>query len=58
MAENSFDGKPKKKKGHYRSTQRKGNGIGLASIDAAAKRYGGTSRFYNDDEKYYSEVML
>ncbi len=58
MAENSFDGKPKKKKGHYLSTNRKGNGIGLASIDAAAKRYCGTSRFYNDEEKFYSEVML
>ena len=58
IVENRFNGKVKKKGNEYLSTNRKGNGIGLSSITSTAENYGGTARFYNDNETFYSEVML
>ena len=58
IVENRFNGKVKKKGSEYLSTNRNGKGIGLSSITSTAENYGGTARFYNDKEKFYSEVML
>ena len=58
ILENRFNGVTKLKGGQYLSTNKKGNGIGLASVILIAERYGGTARFHHDDKVFYSEVML
>ena len=57
---NSFSGTVKKQGGRYLSTHRKGSGIGLDSISAAAQRCGGAASFSHDEEKkeFYIDIML
>ncbi len=59
VSTNSFDGKVlKNRDGSYRSSKHGGQGTGLSSIAAAAEKYGGSSRFYNSDKEFYTDVVL
>ena len=45
VATNSFDGQLRISGGHYLSTRRQGQGLGLKSISQTAAAYGGSARF-------------
>lgn len=55
---NTFDGIVKKDKDKYLSTKTNGHGIGLESIKTTVKKYNGFVNFYNDNEKFYTDIML
>lgn len=57
-AENPFDGKIRKARNRYLSTSKNGSGIGLLSIKVTVEKYGGTVRFYNDEHRFFSEIMM
>lgn len=58
VAVNSFDGRVRQDGSMYRSTKRKGSGIGLSSIDTIAKKYGGDVQFSHKDNEFYSNVVI
>ncbi|MBR1628165.1 MAG: GHKL domain-containing protein [Lachnospiraceae bacterium] len=58
VATNSFDGRIRQKEGHYFSTRRSGQGMGLISIAQAAEKYGGSARFAHEGTEFYSDVVL
>lgn len=55
---NSFDGIVTFTDGHYFSTKRKGNGIGLSSIAQTARKYGGDVRFSHKDNEFSIDVAM
>lgn len=38
--------------------QKAGSGIGLLSIQTTAERYHGSTRFYNEEMEFISNIML
>lgn len=58
VSTNSFDGKTRKGKDGYRSTKHSGRGTGLASIAAAAEKYGGLVQFSDNGAEFYVDIML
>ena len=56
--ENPFDGAVKEKDGVFRSSKRKGDGVGLQSVRHIAERSGGASTFTYRDGVFRARVML
>ena len=56
--ENPFDGMVKEKDGVFRSSKRKGDGVGLRSVRHIAERSGGASTFTYQDGVFRARVML
>ena len=55
---NSFDGVINKENGKYFTTKDTGHGIGLDSIKTTVKNYNGYANFYNDNENFYTDIMM
>ncbi|MEQ2659612.1 GHKL domain-containing protein [Roseburia amylophila] len=55
---NSFNGIVKKMNRQFLSTTESGSGIGLLSIQTTAERYHGSTRFYNEETEFISNIML
>ena len=58
VSTNRFDGNVRKGRDGYRSTRHSGTGIGLASMIAAAEKYGGFAKVSNSDTEFYVDVVL
>lgn len=58
VSTNSFDGKTRTRKEGYLSTRHSGMGIGLASITAAAEKYGGSARASHSDKEFFMDIVL
>ena len=58
VAENNFNGKVRCEGGHYYSTTKGGNGIGLESVLFTAEKHGGTATFYHNDKVFCSDVVI
>ena len=58
VSTNSFNGKVRKWKDGYCSTKHSGKGTGLASIAAAAEKYGGSAQFRNSDKEFFVDVIM
>lgn len=56
--ENAFDGEVNEKNGVFRSSKRKGNGIGIQSVTHIAEKTGGTSTFTHQNGTFSAKVML
>ena len=56
--ENPFDGTVKENDGVFRSSKRKGDGVGLQSVRHIAERSGGASTFTYQDGVFRARVML
>ena len=55
---NSFDGVINKENGKYYTTKDTGHGIGLDSIKTTVNKYNGYVKFYNDNENFYTDIMM
>lgn len=58
VAENNFNGKVRREGGHYYSTTKGGNGIGLESVLFTAEKHGGTATFYHKGKVFCSDVVI
>lgn len=58
QVENTFDGEIKEKDGVFRSSKRKGNGIGIQSVRHIAEKTGGASTFTYQGGIFSAKVML
>ena len=58
LIENAFDGEVREKNGVFRSSKRKGNGIGIQSIRRIAEKGGGDSSFTYNNGIFTAKVML
>ena len=58
VSTNSFDGKVRAGEEGYRSTRHGGMGLGLASMTAAAEKYGGSVRASNSDREFFVDIVL
>lgn len=58
MVENAFDGKVRKKHGHFLSSKRAENGIGIQSIRRIAEKNGGGSDFSFENGIFTAKIML
>ena len=58
VSTNTFDGITKQKNGCYQTTRPNGHGIGLTSIQITVEKYNGTAQFYNDDSRFYVDIMI
>lgn len=56
--DNSFEGNLQKKEGVFLSSKRKGEGVGLTSVSAVAKKYGGRAQFEQEDSVFQASVYL
>ena len=56
--ENTFDGEVKEKNGIFSSSKRRGNGIGIQSVEHLAEKNGGASTFTHEDGVFSAKVML
>ncbi len=56
--ENAFDGQIREKDGVFRSSKRKGNGVGIQSVRRIAEKNDGGSSFRYDDGIFSAKVML
>lgn len=56
--ENSFDGAVQVEKGRYRSSKRPDFGVGLASIQAVARKCRGDARFEANGRVFRSSVYV
>ena len=56
--ENTFDGEIKEKNGIFSSSKRRGNGIGIQSVEHLAEKNGGASTFTHEDGVFSAKVML
>ena len=56
--ENTFDGEVNEKNGIFRSSKRKGNGIGIRSVNHIAEKNGGASAFSHQNGIFSAKVML
>ena len=57
-AENAFDGEINENSGVFRSSKRKGNGIGIQSVRHIAEKSGGASTVTYQDGLFCAKVML
>ena len=57
-AQNAYDGEIKEKGGVFRSSKRKGPGIGIQSVRHIAEKTGGASTFACQDGVFSAKVML
>jgi len=55
---NTFDGEIKEKNGMFRSSKRKGNGIGIQSVRNIAEKNGGASTFTYQNNLFSAKIML
>lgn len=55
---NAYDGEIREKDGVFRSSKRKGNGIGIQSIQHIAEKSGGASTFTHQNGAFSAKVML
>ncbi len=58
VTSNSFDGIVKKDHGKYSTTKVYGHGIGLESIETTVVKNNGYVKFYNDNENFYTDIMM
>jgi hypothetical protein len=58
VSTNSFDGCLKKTPTGYASTKRNGSGIGTLSITAVSEKYHGYTKFSNNANEFFVDVML
>ncbi len=56
--ENAFDGEVMEKGGVFRSSKRKGNGVGIRSVRHIAEKTGGASTFTYQSGVFSARVML
>jgi len=56
--DNSFSGEVKKDGDLFLSGKREGEGIGIASVRAVAKKHGGLTRFEAKDGVFQASVLL
>lgn len=56
--ENTFDGEVSEKSGVFRSSKRKGNGVGIQSVCHIAEKTGGASTFSYQNGVFSAKVML
>lgn len=56
--DNSFNGNLRQKDGVFLSSKREGEGIGLSSVTAVAKRYGGNAQFEEKDGVFQASVYV
>lgn len=56
--ENAYDGEVREKDGVFRSSKRKGNGVGIQSVRHIAEKTGGASTFTYQDGVFSAKVML
>lgn len=56
--DNSFDGHLRRKDGVFLSSKREGEGIGLASVKAVAKKYAGSAQFEEKDGVFQASVYV
>ena len=56
--ENAYDGGVREKDGVFRSSKRKGNGVGIQSVRHIAEKTGGASTFTYQDGVFSAKVML
>ena len=56
--ENAYDGEVREKDGVFRSSKRKGNGVGIQSVKHIAEKNGGASTFTYQDGVFSAKVML
>ena len=56
--QNAYDGEVKEKDGVFRSSKRKGSGIGIQSVRHIAEKTGGASTFTYQDGVFSAKVML
>ncbi len=56
--DNSFDGHLRQNDGAFLSSKRDGEGIGLASVMAVAKKYGGNAQFVEKDGVFQASVYV
>ena len=56
--ENTFDGAVHEKSGMFRSSKRRGNGIGIQSVRHIAEKTGGASTFTYQNGVFSAKVML
>lgn len=56
--ENAFDGEVMEKGGVFRSSKRKGNGVGIRSVRHIAEKTGGASTFTYQNGVFSARVML
>ena len=57
-AENAFDGEVREKDGVFRSSKRRGNGVGIQSVRHIAEKTGGASTFTYQGGIFSAKVML
>ena len=57
-ADNSFSGKLRKRDHAFLSSKRPGEGMGISSVTAVARKYGGNARFEERDEVFQASVYL
>lgn len=58
QAQNTFNGEIREKEGIFKSSKRKGNGIGIQSVRRIAEKSGGGSTFDYCNEIFTAKVML
>ena len=56
--DNSFDGILKREGGTFLSSKREGEGVGISSVIAVARKYGEETRFEAKDNVFQTSVML
>ena len=56
--ENAYDGEIREKDGVFQSSKRKGNGVGIQSIQHIAEKSGGASTFTYLNGAFCAKVML
>ena len=56
--ENAYDGEIREKDGVFQSSKRKGNGVGIQSIQHIAEKSGGASTFTYQNGAFSAKVML
>lgn len=56
--DNSFEGNLRQKDGVFLSSKREGEGIGLSSVAAVAKKYSGGSQFEEKDGVFQASVYV
>lgn len=58
LIENAFDGEIREKNGIFRSSKRKGNGVGIQSVRRIAEKDGGDSTFTYINGVFTAKIML
>ena len=56
--ENAYDGEIREKDGVFQSSKRKGNGVGIQSIQHIVEKSGGASTFTYQNGAFCAKVML